>query len=650
MARATRLSSGGLTAQWQVWAQVQRLSPGQGKTGNQTDNQTPNDVRRQLERVAVEAVSSAEFALSRATQDASAPHPSEEAMAAAAHGESLDLDLTLDLLLNTGTRPPTYPPTAEKISHTLEVRTRSSPLQQQVVGYSSGYQSAITQSTNFNPAEYLHRQAVCPSATRSDFVIYSKKIGHTPLLIVEEAEASKADSATKPVCAAVDSASKPVCAAASKPVCAATQDARGALLECAAWMKLEPHAPPHNCNKFAEDDVVGVLETKNEKTSIRPGASWLSGLAEVAAAHLVSSLIDATCAAPDSVSDEDDRATDEPGTFSSVELQSAMRPKAEHGMYNGTDTDLSVGRRSEKPCPFIADKTSPHHRDFFGSYTDFWFHLYCCVYTGLPATAAPTNHTADASATHLCTPEVSEFLSAIAICENLALWDELEQYLTNKRFLQGILVWRDLSHSVSQALTIYSVALSRYDGAGIKAQALRTTAEQLHKIRLEIVADTSGSSRGKSITLLVASLRRSALGAVALQGEDTRAEDVSIDLPSVSGSEEGENDSFASLGEYDSDVSLSKSPALSKSRETLRATPRSPRSPTLNAPSAKNISKIIRSQNTPGSLAQTSLVAASQISSFFRRVRVCLCFCACVCIQAVQWARRLNSFFSPGCR
>lgn len=180
-------------------------------------------------------------------------------------------------------------------------------------------------------------------------------------------------------------------------------------------------------------------------------------------------------------------------------------------------------------------------------------------------------------------------------------------------------MWRDLSHSVSQALTIYSVALSRYDGAGIKAQALRTTAEQLHKIRLEIVADTSGSSRGKSITLLVASLRRSALGAVALQGEDTRAEDVSIDLPSVSGSEEGENDSFASLGEYDSDVSLSKSPALSKSRETLRATPRSPRSPTLNAPSAKNISKIIRSQNTPGSLAQTSLVAASQISSFFRR-------------------------------
>ena len=300
-------------------------------------------------------------------------------------------------------------------------------------------------------------------------------------------------------------------------------DATWTVSECTTWMQLDTLARPVLIGNVAVDgrgEVTAGLtkeerdtaeDTRKEKSRLlnTGGSSWLSGLAEEAAAKLVTSWIGSTrrdthrITTSDHVnyisSKEHNLSAKEPCISAKEPYTSAKEPyTSANGPYisaqdvntRGSECDESQSQHHlcsppGNPCTYVsreleramqkseadAHPVSPAAAhmdarqedsadDFPGLYTDFWFHLYSCVYTGLPSTSAVEGHAT------LYTPEMSDFLGAMAICERVGLWADLEQHLTSTRFLRGIVVWRDLSCSVSQALKMYSVLFVWVGGWG----------------------------------------------------------------------------------------------------------------------------------------------------------------------------------------
>ena len=209
---------------------------------------------------------------------------------------------------------------------------------------------------------------------------------------------------------------------------------------CSEWMQYSATKPCISASND-KDSVERENRNRNAKESSAEPSSWMSGLAEKAAISLVSSLFGGGVkVGKNNVIDNQDTqphfaCESLSATFLSLEnVNASQLEQARCCSVSPTDSDL---------------------------YIDFWYHMYCCIYTGLPP---PGNGPVGAidpdefGGGH--TPEVLEFLSALAICEDLALWDEVEVYLTSKRFIQGIVVWRNLLPSINQALNIFSVVSS----------------------------------------------------------------------------------------------------------------------------------------------------------------------------------------------
>ena len=213
------------------------------------------------------------------------------------------------------------------------------------------------------------------------------------------------------------------------PTFGAMEDGRGKIMECAQWMMLRPET------------------SKSEPTRT---SSWFSSLAEAAAVNLVTSFLGGASGNRDKETPATSLCPEDEGTNASafLSLDTALQSAA------GCDLADQEG----------AGEVLGHGPEWLKSYSEFWYHLCCVVYSGIPATEdqAP-------GGTHIPpgTPEMLEFIKALDLCEALSLWSELDQHLTSKRFLQDILVWRDLLPSVNQAIEIYAVALGRSEQARI---------------------------------------------------------------------------------------------------------------------------------------------------------------------------------------
>jgi hypothetical protein len=214
-------------------------------------------------------------------------------------------------------------------------------------------------------------------------------------------------------------------------------------MQYSAWMKpsTQPPISASNDKDSVERDMSNTNRNRNAKESSAEPSSWMSGLAEKAAISLVSSLFGGgvKVGKNDIIDNQDTQPHFAPqslsATFLSLEnVNASQLERARCCSVSPTDSDL---------------------------YIDFWYHMYCCIYTGLPPPGnGPVGAIGPDEFGGEHTPEVLEFLSALAICEDLALWDEVEFYLTSKRFIQGIVVWRNLLPSINQALNIFSVVYS----------------------------------------------------------------------------------------------------------------------------------------------------------------------------------------------
>jgi hypothetical protein len=262
--------------------------------------------------------------------------------------------------------------------------------------------------------------------------------------------------------------------------------------ECAEWMMLRPHS--------------------RKKGSSEPSqaSSWFSGLAQVSAASVITSFLGSALGDRASRHDHDE---DKTHAFSSLdtalqtmsaerELQQlfVLQTKAacadEHAA--GTWSNSGQDDKDAREVPNYA-------AEYLKSFTDFVYHLECCVYTGLPPPEASEGQASEGHEINSrLTPEMSEFLKALDLCETLSFWDELDQHLTSKRFLQRILVWRDLLQSVSQAIEIFTLALGRCEQARVNKPGERFPL-RLHFFVLYLVK-TSSASRAHRLILILSFL------------------------------------------------------------------------------------------------------------------------------------------------
>ena len=262
-------------------------------------------------------------------------------------------------------------------------------------------------------------------------------------------------------------------------------DETGDGLQCSAWMMMQPRSP-----QAVAQSVEAMMATKNalerewerEETKLNAGtkgetnpedkSSSLSELAEAAASRFVTVLLDLT---------------------NNPESGSAQAPSPEAVLPIPVEEDSPQDH--DRPKDLQLDPT------FYQSYDKFWYHLYCCVHTGLRS---------DLQNDPAHTPEMSSFIHALGICERLCLWEELEEHMTSKEFLTGILVWRELAYSVNQALLIYSVAMDRCERADFKATRLAEMASKLDEIRLELAVEMVPGCKSRfSMVTFVDALRLS---------------------------------------------------------------------------------------------------------------------------------------------
>ena len=208
-----------------------------------------------------------------------------------------------------------------------------------------------------------------------------------------------------------------------RPIPGSTEDDSRKVLTCSQWMMLTP-ASGTEPNITVQESSSANLKGQESCSRVAPESSWLSGLAQVAAASLVASFLGATSSSTpvDQIlcADEDDA-----NAFTSLSTALSELPSA----HERSKTPERDACEEEK-----VDTVTIPDSEYLTSYTEFWYHLFCCIYTGLPESAVHSHSSEAGCLTH--TPEVSEFLQAIDICERLRLWDGLEQYLTSKRFLQ----------------------------------------------------------------------------------------------------------------------------------------------------------------------------------------------------------------------
>ena len=224
------------------------------------------------------------------------------------------------------------------------------------------------------------------------------------------------------------------------------------VMECAEWMMLRPHS----CKRGSSEPS--------------QASSWFSGLAQVSAASVITSFLGGALGDRAPRLDHDEDQTHE---FSSLEtalqtmsaereLQqlSALQTKAACANERAAGTWSNSGQDNED-----AHEVPNYAAEYLKSFTDFLYHLECCVYTGLPPPEVQPSNGHEINSR--LTPEMLEFLKALDLCETLSFWDELDQHLTSKRFLQRILVWRDLMQSVGQAIEIFKLALGRCEQARV---------------------------------------------------------------------------------------------------------------------------------------------------------------------------------------
>jgi hypothetical protein len=220
------------------------------------------------------------------------------------------------------------------------------------------------------------------------------------------------------------------------PMPGSTEDNSGKVLTCSQWMMLTPASDTEPNITIVQESSPVKLKGQESCSQVVPESSWLSGLAQVAAASLMASFLGAssTSAYADQISDTPNLSPSD-GEYGNAfaSLSTAL-------------TELpSVHERSKTPerhaCEVeMMDTVTISDSEYLTLYTEFWYHLFCCIYTGLPESAVFSHSLESREASEAgClahTPEVSEFLQAIDICERLKVWDWLEQYLTSKRFLQ----------------------------------------------------------------------------------------------------------------------------------------------------------------------------------------------------------------------
>ena len=226
---------------------------------------------------------------------------------------------------------------------------------------------------------------------------------------------------------------------------------QGAAMDCASWMG-QPHKE---------------VEFLSEVTQIKE-SSWLSDLAQAVAVSIVTPFVVSNTTVPE------------------VQGSSSLEVAIQHSDNAGRNQDFS------------SREDLSAQAEYFKAYTLFWEKLYSCIYTGLPTTAQGR------------TPEMMQFEEAMDLCEQLQLWEELQNTVTSARFLQGMLVWRDLPASISQTRDMFRIAIARFEQARIPAPALIATGGGVEKLQDEIMADKGYSAaRSSSIADLVSQLRRS---------------------------------------------------------------------------------------------------------------------------------------------
>jgi hypothetical protein len=226
---------------------------------------------------------------------------------------------------------------------------------------------------------------------------------------------------------------------------------QGAAMDCASWMG----QPQKGVEFFSE--VTQIKES-----------SWLSDLAQAVAVSIVTPFVVGNTTVPE------------------VHGSSSLEAAIQHSNNAGRNEDFS------------SREDLSAQAEYFKAYTLFWEKLYSCIYTGLPTTAQGR------------TPEMMQFEEAMDICEQLQLWEELQNTVTSARFLQGMLVWRDLPASISQARDMFRFAIARFEQARIPAPALVATGGGVEKLHDEIMVDKGHNApRSSSIADLVSQLRRS---------------------------------------------------------------------------------------------------------------------------------------------
>ena len=262
-------------------------------------------------------------------------------------------------------------------------------------------------------------------------------------------------------------------------------DETGDGLQCSAWMMMQPRSP-----QAVAQSVEAMMATKSalerewerQETKLNAGSkgetnpedklSSLSQLAEAAASRFVTVLLDLT---------------------NNLENGSAQAPSPE--------AVLPIPVQEDSPQDHDRPKDLQLDPTFYQSYDKFWYHLYCCVHTGLRS---------DLQNDPALTPEMSSFINALDICERLCLWEELEEHMTSKEFLAGILVWKELAYSVNQALQIYSVLMDRCERANFKSTRLAEMASKLDEFRLELAVEMGPGCKSRfSMVTLVDALRSS---------------------------------------------------------------------------------------------------------------------------------------------
>jgi hypothetical protein len=258
------------------------------------------------------------------------------------------------------------------------------------------------------------------------------------------------------------------------------------VMECAEWMMLRRHS----CKKGSSEP--------------NQASSWFSGLAQVSAASVITSFLGGALGdrAPRRDHDEDkthafsslDTALQTMSAERELQQLSALQTKAACADEHAAGTWSNSGQDNED-----AREVPNYAAEYLKSFTDFVYHLECCVYTGLPPPEVQPSNGHEINSR--LTPEMLEFLKALDLCETLSFWDELDQHLTSKRFLQRILVWRDLLQSVSQAIEIFKLALGRCEQARVNKPG-EPFPFSLHLFVLYLVKASSSSRAHRLIFML----------------------------------------------------------------------------------------------------------------------------------------------------